>query len=56
MSVVGDSLPNCQPLYKMALIKRIGLCDKYLLALPFYRDLSKDAILSQVDLAGQYFQ
>jgi hypothetical protein len=51
MSAVGDSLPNCQPSYKMALIKCNGLCDQYLLALPFYRD----AIFSQIDLAGQYF-
>ncbi len=55
MSAVGDSLPNCQPLYKMALIKRDGICDKYLLALPFHRELSKDAIFNQIDLAGQYF-
>jgi hypothetical protein len=55
MSAVGDSLPNCQPLYKMGLIKRNGLCDKYLLALPFYRELSKDVIFSQIDLAGKYF-
>jgi hypothetical protein len=37
MSDVGDSLPNCQQLYKMALIKRIrrSSINKYLIDTPY---------------------